>query len=113
MSGMSTENLNNWTVCYEVQNSLLWKGGEKHTKNTAPFPPPRQKKTKFLDLTRRGKSNDIAHRPIIQVFTVVISLSFFGNGVLFLSLFLFYSVLGIGLIDWMAFTFYDYVGMDF
>jgi len=24
------KNLNNWTVCYEVQNSLLWKGGKKH-----------------------------------------------------------------------------------
>jgi len=65
------KNLNNWTVCYEVQNSLLRKGGKKHSKNTAPFPTPRQKKKqKFPDLTRRGKSNDIAHRPIIQVFTV-------------------------------------------
>jgi len=66
------KNLNNWTVCYVVRNSLLWKGGKKHSKNTAPFPPLRQKKKqKFLDHTRRGKSNDIAHRPIIQVFTVV------------------------------------------
>ena len=65
------KNLNNWTVCYVVQNSLLWKGGKKHSKSTAPFPPPRQKKKqKNLDLTERGKPNDIARRPIIQVFTV-------------------------------------------
>jgi len=65
------KNLNNWTVCYVVQNSLLWKGGQKHSKSAAPFPLPRQKKKrKFLDHTERGKSNDIAHRPIIQVFTV-------------------------------------------
>jgi len=65
------KNLNNWTVCYEVQNSLLWKGG-KDTAKTRPLSPlrDRKKKKKFLDLTRRGKSNDIAHRPIIQVFTV-------------------------------------------
>ena len=68
------KNLNNWTVCYEVQNSLLWKGGKKHGKNTAPSPPPRpKKKQKFLDLTRRGKSNDIAHRPIIQVSTGILT----------------------------------------
>ena len=59
-------------MCYEVQNFLLWNGGEKHSKNTAPFPFPRQKKKqKFLDLTERGKSNDIAHGSIIQVSTVV------------------------------------------
>jgi len=59
-------------VCYEVQNSLLWKGG-KNTAKTRPLSPLRdRKKQKFLDLTRRGKSNDIAHRPIIQVFTVSI-----------------------------------------
>ena len=58
-------------MCYVVQNSLLWKGGKKHSQNTAPFPPPRQKKNKkVLDHTERGKPNDIAHRPIIQVFTV-------------------------------------------
>jgi len=42
----------------------------------------------------------------------VTSLSF-GSGVIFSFPFCsFYSVLGIGLIDWMAFTFYDYVGID-
>jgi len=46
--------------------------GAKTQQKHGPFPPPRQKKKqKFLDLTRRGKSNDIAHRPIIQVFTVL------------------------------------------
>ena len=41
-------------------------------KNTAPFPLLRQKKKqKFLDLTERGKSDDIAHGSIIQVLTVV------------------------------------------
>ena len=49
--------------CYVVQNSLLWKGGKKHSKNTAPFPLPRQKKKKkVLDLTERGKPNDMADR---------------------------------------------------
>jgi len=58
-------------VCYEVQNFLLWNGGKKHGKNTAPFPLPREKKKqRFLDLTERGKSNDIAHGSIIQVSTV-------------------------------------------
>jgi len=57
-------------VCYEVQNFLLW-NGEKNTAKTQPFPLPRQKKKqKFLDLTERGKSNDIAHGSIIQVSTV-------------------------------------------
>ena len=47
------------------------KGPKNTARSTAPFPPPRRKKkTKILDLTERGKSNDIAHRPIIQVFTV-------------------------------------------
>ena len=65
------KNLNNWTVCYVVQNSLLQKGGKKHSKNTAPPPLPSQKKKqRFRDLTERGNPDDIAHRPIIQVFTV-------------------------------------------
>jgi len=35
------------------------------SKNTAPFPPLRQKKKKnFLDLTERGKSDDIAQGSI-------------------------------------------------
>ena len=64
------KNLNNWTVCYEVQNSLLWKGTKTQQKH-GPFPPSEtEKKQKFLDHTRRGKSNDIAHLPIIQIFTV-------------------------------------------
>jgi len=47
-------------------------GGKKHSKNTAPFPPSETEKTKqrFLDPNERGKSNDIAHASIIQVFTV-------------------------------------------
>jgi len=45
--------------------------GAKTQQKHGPFPPSEtEKKQKFLDLTRRGKSNDIAHRPIIQVFTV-------------------------------------------
>ena len=41
------KNLNNWTVCYEVQNSLLWKGG-KNTAKTRPLPPSEtEKKTKI------------------------------------------------------------------
>ncbi|RPA89187.1 hypothetical protein L873DRAFT_706231 [Choiromyces venosus 120613-1] len=32
------KNLNSRTVCYVVNNSLHWKGGEKHCENTAPFP---------------------------------------------------------------------------
>ena len=44
--------------------------GAKNTATTQPLPPPRQEKNqKLLDLTRRGKSNDIAYRPIIQLFT--------------------------------------------
>jgi len=57
-------------LSYVVQNSLLWKGGKKYSKNAAPFPPPKKKK-KFLDLTKRGKSNCIGHRQIIQVLAVV------------------------------------------
>ena len=53
------KNSNNWTVCYEVQNSLLWNGGKKRSKNAAPFPLPRQKNKTILDLTERGKSDDI------------------------------------------------------
>jgi len=46
--------------------------GAKTQQKHGPFPPSEtEKKQKILDLTRRGKSNDIAHRPIIQVFTVV------------------------------------------
>jgi len=59
-------------VCYEVQNFLLWDGGKKHSKNTAPLSPFRnRKRKKILDLTERGKSNDIARGAIIQVSTVV------------------------------------------
>ena len=54
-----------------VGDSLLWGGGAKNTAKTpALSPPPRDRKKGILDLTERGKSNDIAHRPIIQVFTV-------------------------------------------
>ncbi|RPA88921.1 hypothetical protein L873DRAFT_768245 [Choiromyces venosus 120613-1] len=73
----TTVNLNNCrlcssaVLCYAVQNFLLWKGGQKHCKNTAPFPPPRlEKNQRFLNLTKRGKPNDIAHRPITQGSTV-------------------------------------------
>ena len=46
--------------------------GGKNTAKTQPLSPfrDRKKKQKFLDLTERGKSNDIAHGSIIQVSTV-------------------------------------------
>ena len=61
-------NTGNRTVCYVVRNFLLWKGGEKHTKNL-PFRDKRKRK-KALDPTRRGKSNVLSHGPIIRVLTV-------------------------------------------
>jgi len=55
---------------YQVRNSFLRRGGKKTNKKTAPLPPPmEQQKQGYLDPTRRGKSNDLAHHPIIQVFT--------------------------------------------
>jgi len=45
--------------------------GKKNTAKTQPLSPFRdRKKKKILDLTERGKSNDIAHGSIIQVSTV-------------------------------------------
>lgn len=46
--------------------------GEKHTKN---LPPPRDEREgeEVPDLTKRGKSNALAHGPIIRVLTVVTS----------------------------------------
>jgi len=45
--------------------------GAKTQQKTRPLSPSEiEKKQKFLDHTKRGKSDDIAHRPIIQVFTV-------------------------------------------
>jgi len=41
-------------------------GGKKDSKNTAPFPLPREEKKKFLDLTERGMSNDIVHGSIFK-----------------------------------------------
>jgi len=48
--------------------------GAKTQQKHGPFPPSEteKKQQKFLDLTRRGKSNDMARRPIIQVFTIVV-----------------------------------------
>jgi len=54
-------------VCYVVKNSLPWKRGEKHSKIRDV------KKQKLADLTGGGNSNDIAHRSLIQVNTVVLS----------------------------------------
>ena len=42
--------------------------GAKNIEKTQPFPPTEtRKKKKILDLTQRGKFNDIAHGSIIQV----------------------------------------------
>jgi len=50
--------------------------GAKTRQKHGPFPPSEtEKKKNILDLTRRGKSNDIAHRPIIQVFTVFVEMA--------------------------------------
>jgi len=48
------------------------RGQKKQSKNKTKslFHLRDGKKQKSLDLTKRGKSNDIAHRPIIRVFTV-------------------------------------------
>ena len=43
----------------------LEKGGE-HNKNTALSLQRQEEKKNFLDLTERGKPNDVAHRSIIQ-----------------------------------------------
>ena len=40
-----------------------------HSKNTA-LSPFQDRKKKFVDHTERGRPNNIAYRPIIQVFTV-------------------------------------------
>jgi len=46
--------------------------GEKNTAKTQPLSPFRdKKKKKFLDLTERGGSGDIARGSIIQVTTVL------------------------------------------
>ena len=45
--------------------------GAKNTAKTRPLSPFRDGKKKFTDPTGRGRSNDIAHRSIIQVFTVL------------------------------------------
>jgi len=56
---------------YEVQNSLRWNAGGKYSKTRTPFPLlGQEEKQKFLDLTKRGKSDDIEHGSIIQVSTV-------------------------------------------
>ena len=49
-----------------VQNSLLWKGGQKTQQKHSPFPPSETEKKKkiLLDLIERGDSNDIEHRRI-------------------------------------------------
>ena len=55
---------------YEVQNFLLW-NGDKNTAKTQPLSPFRDRRgTNFLDLTKKGKSSDIAHGSIIRVSTV-------------------------------------------
>jgi len=47
------------------------KGGKNTPKNTSPETKKKQKNT---DLTRRGKSNVLAHSPFIRVFTVVLGM---------------------------------------
>jgi len=56
-------------MCYVVRNFLLWKRGEKHTKNLPLETEEKRKKTP--DHTKRGNSNVLAHSPIIRVLTVV------------------------------------------
>jgi len=52
-------------VCYVVKNSLPWRrGGKTQQKKWV-------KKQKIPDPTRGGNSNDIAHRSLIRVNTVV------------------------------------------
>ena len=50
------KNFNNWTVCYEVQNSLLWKGG-KNTAKTRPLSPLRDRKKNKNFLTLLGEES--------------------------------------------------------
>jgi len=47
----------------------LERGLKTHQKHST-FPPSKTEIIKILDFTGRGKSNNIAHRPIIQVFMV-------------------------------------------
>ena len=57
-------------MCYEVRNSLSGIGAKTQQKH-GPFPPAEtEKETKFIDLTERGKSDDIAPGSIIQVSAV-------------------------------------------
>jgi len=55
-----------------MKSRIGFSGKEAKTEQKhGPFPPPRHReKERFLDLPLRGKSNDIAHCPIIQVFTL-------------------------------------------
>ena len=61
---LNRKNLNNWTVCYEVQNFRLSKG----SKNIVSCPS--ETEILFPCLTERAKSKDIAHGAIIQVSTI-------------------------------------------
>ena len=67
------KNCNGQVLCHVVQNSLLWKRGEEYYRKrksySAPLTDVQRQKQKTLDLTRGGKSNDIAQSLIITVFT--------------------------------------------
>ena len=60
--------LNNWPVCYDMGSKIPF--SRMRAKNTALFPLLTEKKQRFLDLTKRGKPDDIAHGSITQVPTV-------------------------------------------
>ena len=71
------ESSNNWPMCYVVENSLLGKGAKIAAKKELLSPSERHKKEKEKHQTipyhtRGGNSNDIAHRPIIRDFTVLV-----------------------------------------
>lgn len=50
------KNLNNWTVCHKVQNSLLWKGGRKRSKTASSFPFRDRKKMRYFFILLREES---------------------------------------------------------
>jgi len=56
--------------CYAVRNFLLWKKGEKHTKNLPPE-MKRKGRKKSPDHTKRGNSDFLAHGLIIRDLTVI------------------------------------------
>jgi len=65
------QNLNNWIVCYVVQNSLSLEMGQKIRQKYSFFPSPSETENCFLAYAERGKPNRIAQHPIIQVLPVL------------------------------------------